>query len=242
MEKIEDLKEIKLFIDACDEMLESKFILVDKRIGDVLKSIAKTKQVYNLMAACLVGFNFEREWKLATSKGKDLALPIDERKNIAFVFCMLNGIDDNKININEVLQKYFSGDDCISSYKLFCQKVVLPFKVHVVSQLYDKQEKKVTIKQCVENLGEIDAEILKRLIFLVKDVKSYVGGVKRVKNSLLTKDEIMFILNHFIELCENKNIISLSALLIGVRAGMGKDKELKRRLVEIEQIVKELKQ
>ena len=99
MEKIDNLKDIKLFIDACDNMLESKFILVDKRIGDVLKSIAKTKQVYNLMATCLVGFNFEKEWKMACSKGKELNLPIDQSKSTAFVFCLLNAIDDKKINL-----------------------------------------------------------------------------------------------------------------------------------------------
>lgn len=238
MEKVDDLKEIKLFIDSCDEMLESKFILVDKRIGDVLKSIAKTKQVYNLMATCLSGFNFDKEWKMATTQGKELVLPMEEKKAIAFVFCLLNAIDDKKININEVLQKYFSCDDCISSYKLFCQKVILPFKVLVVGQLYEKQEKVV-----VENIiidTEREEELMKRLVFLIKDFKSYIAGLKRIKKSSISKDDIMQVLNHIIELCETRNVISLPALMVGVRACVCADKELVRRLVEIDSIVKEL--
>lgn len=240
MEKTDDLKDLSLFIQACDEMLESKFILVDKRIGDVLKSIAKTKQVYNLMAACLAGFNFEHEWKLATSKGRELVLPIEDRKCIAFIFCMLNAIDDNKININEMLQKHFSSDDCISSYKLFCQQIILPFKVQVIGQLYEKQETKVVKREVKDEQNVKSLEIFKRLIFLVKDIKSYVSGVKRVKHSLLTKDEILTLINHFIELCEAKNTTSLPAMVIGIRAGLGADKELMRRMIEIEQIIKEI--
>lgn len=239
MEKIDNLKDIKLFIDACDNMLESKFILVDKRIGDVLKSIAKTKQVYNLMATCLVGFNFEKEWKMACSKGKELNLPIDQSKSTAFVFCLLNAIDDKKININDILQKHFSCDDCISAYKLFCQKIVLPFKVNVVNALYEKPERQV-VEETEQDVPVKDDEIIKRLIFLIKDLKAYVNGLKKIKNGVLTKDEIMFMLNHFIELCENKNTYSLAALVLGVRAGFGTDKELQRRLKEVEDIIKGL--
>lgn len=237
MEKIEDLKEIKLFIDACDEMLQSKFILVDKRIGDVLKSIAKTKQVYNLMATCLTGFNFDKEWKKATSAGKELVMPLDEQRQIAFVFCMLNGIDDKKININEILQKYFSSDDCISAYKLFCQKIILPFKVHVVDQLYDKYDE-VVVNETKINSNTVNADIIKRLVFLIKDIKSYISGLKKIKNCAITKDETIFMLNHMIDICEMQKYESMPALIVGVKAAIGADKELKRRLIEIEEIIK----
>ncbi len=237
MNKINNLQEIKQFTDACDEMLESKFILVDKRIGDVLKSIAQTKPVYNLMATCLAGFNFEKEYKLATSKGRELVIPTGNAKVIAFVFCMLNAIDDKKLNINEILQNYFSGDDCISSYKSFCKQVILPFKVCVVGELYEKKEKEDPVIN--ENI-EIDDEILKRLVFLLKDLKSYISGLKKIKNSNLTKDEIIIMINHMIWLCENKIPASLRVICLGLRAALCGDKELNKRMKEVENIIQEL--
>ena len=42
--------------------------MIDKRISDVLKSIAKTELVFELVKQSMINFNFDKEWKLATSK------------------------------------------------------------------------------------------------------------------------------------------------------------------------------
>ena len=43
------LTDLEAFTTACDNMAASKYILVDKRLGDVLKSIAQTRQVFNII-------------------------------------------------------------------------------------------------------------------------------------------------------------------------------------------------
>ena len=45
-----NLSDIEAFATACDNMINSKYILVDRRLGDVLKSIASTKEVFNLIS------------------------------------------------------------------------------------------------------------------------------------------------------------------------------------------------
>ena len=119
--------------------------------------------------------------------------------------------------------------------------MILPFKVHVVGQLYEKQEKKIVIVEDVEANNKINKDILKRLVFLIKDLKSYVSGMKKIKGSYLTKDELLFIMNHYIEQCEKERVEGLPVFTLSIRAGMAKDKELIRRLYEIDQIVKEIK-
>ena len=81
--------DIQPFIDACNAMIRSKFILVDKRIGDLLKSIATTKPVYNAIAEAMINFNWSAVWKVATNKTGDLVMPEESNKLIAFVFCLL---------------------------------------------------------------------------------------------------------------------------------------------------------
>ena len=85
--------EIQPFIDACDAMARSKFILVDKRIGDILKSIATTKPVYNAIAEAMINFNWSAAWKIATNKAGEFVVPEESNKFIAFVFCLLKNID-----------------------------------------------------------------------------------------------------------------------------------------------------
>ena len=87
--------EIQSFIDACDAMARSKFILVDKRIGDILKSIATTKPVYNAIAEAMINFNWSATWKIATNTAGRFVVPEESNKLIAFVFCLLKNIDSN---------------------------------------------------------------------------------------------------------------------------------------------------
>ena len=134
--------DIQPFIDACNAMIRSKFILVDKRIGDLLKSIATTKPVYNAIAEAMINFNWSAVWKVATNKTGDLVMPEDSNKLIAFVFCLLKNIDCNKVNINDVLIKYCSNDeDRRSSYVVFCEKTIEPFKQHIIDKLCGSKPK-----------------------------------------------------------------------------------------------------
>ena len=70
-----DINSISEFTTACDSMISSKYILVDKRLGDVLKSIASTREVFNLISECMVNFSFERELEIATSRLGKLTIP-----------------------------------------------------------------------------------------------------------------------------------------------------------------------
>ena len=54
------IEEVQPFVDACEKMASSKFIMIDKRISDVLKSIAKSRPVFEVIKECMINFNFDR--------------------------------------------------------------------------------------------------------------------------------------------------------------------------------------
>ena len=115
------LLEIQPFVEACDKMVASKFIMIDKRISDVLKSIAKTELVFEYIKECMINFNFNREWAEATKKVGCLLPPEVNHKFVAFVFSVLNCIDDKKISASNLLSKHFSkSEDDGGPYALFC--------------------------------------------------------------------------------------------------------------------------
>lgn len=232
-----EAKEIELFTKACDKMIDSKYIMVDKRIADVLKSIAECKPVYNLIAECMINFNFDKQFKAGTT-GNEFVLPEDPKDLVAFVFCLLNCLDDKKININDLLMRFYSHDNQISSYTSFNNNVILKFRNAVyfllVGENLDnaevKEEKKVEIKN-------FDTEINARLMFLVKDIKDYVSGLKKIKGSYITKAELMTLVLAFINEIEKGNTQNYKAMLIGVKAGAGNDKELAKRIYTIDEIL-----
>lgn len=230
------LEEIKTFTDACDKMASSKFIMIDKRIGDVLKSIAQTELIFDVIKECMINFNFEREWKSATSKVGYLLPPEESHRFIAFVFAILNLIDDKKISASDFLSKYFSKTETEAGpYSDFCQMLVIKFKNLIVAKLLNKNEVQQEPKPKV--VANFDKDVMSRLAFLAKDLKDYVQGLKKVKKSSVTKGELVEIINGLITAVKNEDGKYVKAFVTAIKAGHGKDREIEARLVEILDIV-----
>ena len=231
--------DIQAFTSACDNMIASKYILVDRRLGDVLKSIASTREVFNLISECMVNFSFERELETATARIGKIVLPEEPHKTIAFIFCLLNLLDDKKINFNQFLNKYYSSEEGgVGPYANFCNKVVLRFKNVIVAtllgeetQINEEDEQSETPALILNN------ELIERLAFLVKDYRSYVLGVKKIKGSKCTRNELLEEINALNMLISEQRIEFMYGIILGIKYSIGKDKELKRRLIEIEEIV-----
>ena len=233
-------EEISAFLSACDNMVASKFILVNKRIGDLLKSIAITKPVYNAIAEDMINFNFSSAWKNATANSGALAINYD--RFIAFVFCMLKAIDESKININDLLVKYFPSDeDKRSSYSLFCEKIIVPFKNIIVNRLCG-EEKPEVVQQKQPETSIIDNSINERINFLVKDVKAYVAGIKKIKNCPTTKQEYISLIDAFLLAISRVDYCYYNYFATAILALSGKDKELKRRIYSIIELLASIKE
>ena len=75
------------FLNAISSTLESKYIYIDRKISDILISIAKTPDVYNVIAKCMINYDFKEAWKKAV-KSNFIKLPLNEEDRIAFIFCL----------------------------------------------------------------------------------------------------------------------------------------------------------
>lgn len=227
-------EDIQDFIFACDNMANSKFILVDKRIGDLLKSIATTKSVYNAIAENMINFNFASAYKFATAKNGEITIPED--RLVAFVFCLLKNIDNGSININELLVKHFpSDDDRRSSYVVFCEKTILPFKNQIIERVCGSSKKKAPASPKKQENHDTK-KIHDRLEFLVKDVKTYVSGMKKVK-SHVSKQQFMWAIDQFMIAISNNDEKYYEFFANNLLAYQAKDKELNRRIVSILQVL-----
>ncbi len=232
--------EIKPFIDACEDMVRSKFILIDKRISSILKAIATTKPVYNAIAEAMINFNWTASWKSATQKAGELIIPDETSKIVAFVFCLLKNIDSGTININDVLVKYCSNDeDRRSPYTVFCEKTIVPFKALLVSKLVGT---KVESKAQEQPKISINTEVNDRLEFLVKDVKAYVVGLKKIKGSIASKQEYLDVLEVFVGAIKSQDTKYYLTFANILSKFSGKDKELNNRINSIIELISHIQE
>lgn len=179
-------EELQDFVDACNEFINGKFILADIKISKILKSIAGSEDVYNLLAECMLNFDFETELKKccvknATESGS-FSLPSETYKLIPIVFCLLVQIDSKRIDFNYFLKTQFpyaKGQN--EEYEKFSTNVVVPFRdaiaglfgisTEVRKQQEEVEEPSLIDRKIREQLESSEAEVYSREPEQVEEVK-----------------------------------------------------------------------
>lgn len=136
----DNLIKIKVFLDTCNEFLTGKFILADIKIAKILKAIAESSDIYDLLAECLINFDFDSEFKkcsyVKTAQGDTFNLPVESYKLIPLVFNILVKLDSKALDLNEFLRDNFAGIfNQNEQYAAFGRTLILPFR-DAVADLY----------------------------------------------------------------------------------------------------------
>lgn len=128
-------EQIDLFLQRCDEVMQSKFILADTKIGDLLKAIASSDLLYAFFREITRDFDYpaakEKYMNGAASspQRRRLLFPDDLSEKLAFIFCLLIDLDNKDIDLSDFLREFFYEDGSVyESYYAFCNQVIKPFK------------------------------------------------------------------------------------------------------------------
>lgn len=211
---IEELNKIREFATSCDDMINGKFILADVKISNILKSIAQSKELYNLMAECLLNFNFDEEFnkaKVVSFGDTYFKMPEEDYKRIALVFCFMVEVDNRKIGFYDFITKYFQSEqDSGDEYAHFAKMVLIPFKNDVLNRFnLNSKPKEAPLTKAEITLNE-------KLIRKLREIKNISDINPKVKDR--TREEIGIYVKAFIEAIElgNKRIISALAMAFDV--------------------------
>lgn len=223
--------DINDFLISIDNMIKSKYILVDRRIADVLLAIAGSTDVYNLIAECMINFDFKYEWKRATG-GMYLKLPEGDAKKISFIFCMLNNIDDGNIDITKLLDRFFSYDAELSPYELFCKTIIAQFKQLILEHLnYDNVVEEVS-NEVIDQPNEYknDFEILTEMI---RELLTAVKAEKKLKKCFMQKNDLVAVLATFEQVAYNRLVEYFYAFIVTIKSALIKEKKFTQKVLKI---------
>ena len=192
-------EELNLFLERADELIDSKYILADIKIVNLLKAIAGSDTLIALFKNCLTDFDyFEAQKKylvksqyLGADKG-EFVLPPNSRDLLAFVFNVLVDIDAKRIDLNQFISKYFYEDGSFSSgYSAFVSSMIKPFKNSVkmlmesvidgklqdpVEALCEEEERRAKAEQEAKERAIQEQELMQ---------KTYGASVKKIKELLI---------------------------------------------------------
>lgn len=233
---------LEKFLYATDNILSSKFILIDRNISILLHATVDCSLIYNLIGNCLVNFDFVEEWKNATQENA-LKLPEELSKKIAFIFSMLNNIDDRKLDITKVLDHYFSYDSEVVPYDLFCQNVIVEFRNSILSALNIYIDGVNNIEKTPENeieepKNEPSEEQVKldKMLSLIYKLKDEVRKLKKVRKCILSKTDVIAVISTLEFAIKSKDLEYFYALVLSIKVLLNYNKKLKEIVLKIEEL------
>lgn len=224
-------EELEIFIERADELINSKYILADIKIVNLLKSIAVSDTLLALFKNCLTDFDYYAAKKkylvknpyLSEEKGQ-FVLPPNSRELIAFVFNVLMDIDSKRINLGDFLDKYFYEDgSSYAGYSAFVNGMIKPFRNAVailmekviegklqdpVEALTEEEEKKAKQREQEELNARKEKELSKKIYGeSIKKLKTILlADKKKVKESGLddkVKSEIVLVIDMLANVIES---------------------------------------
>ena len=122
------------FYESINNLTNSKLVFASSYISELLHSIADNDDIYNLIARSMINFDFIEQWQISVSSGR-LVLPEENLKKIAFIFCMLNNIDDKNLDLNKILEHYYSFVPDVHPFEIFKKQIVEVFRDLVFAEL-----------------------------------------------------------------------------------------------------------
>ena len=150
-------QEIENFLEACDELIECKFLVAEYKISKLLQSIASSSDICSLISECLQSYNRDREFArtyIQDGHGEFVCvMPTEEYKVVALVFCTLADIDNKKIDFTDFIKRFFGNSE--NPYQAFIETMIIPFKSLIseafVAEYNEKENKEDEEEQNFEN-------------------------------------------------------------------------------------------
>lgn len=230
-------EELNAFKAACEKFIDSKLILIEKSISDILKTIAKGGMIYNCLAEEIVGYNFPAEFETATRSGS-FDLVMSDKKVVPFVFNLLNEMDNGNIDIFTFIKKMF-GEDTQVAYASFGDILIRNFMNGINELLENKFEEnveEVEEGEVEKTLASLDEAFLSRIKFVVENI---MGGIIDKKNAKLkSRSDINTICVSILLCIDNAEYIGLLGQMIGLKYLIAKTRYFKNDVKELELIIK----
>lgn len=224
------------FLTATDELIHSKYILADSKVGDVLKSIAQSRLLYELFEYVTDGFDYAATKSVClVDGGKAFALPQKESDVLAFCFLLLMEIDSRKEDVINIATSYFPRPEGIqASYNAFCEQILVPFRL-----ITEKTAARMILGEGFKDKENQSEEVEEKAAEInpTGAIAEALSAVEREKRRTDETDELAFILGRLSEAVASKKMDDITIAYIALKYAL---KVVKRPKIDLKAIEKEI--
>jgi len=234
---------VENFKSKMDDLINSKYILADNKVSDVLKTVSDSSMLFELFEHVTDNFDYETTKTVCFMKidgeGK-FFMPKKDEDILAFCFLLLLEIDAKKVDLLSLCSEYFvSPDGKQGAYDLFATEVLTVFKsitVKVAEFLISSDE------DVLEEKGEEQLETYQEEtppskaeteIFILKG--KVLEAKEKYPKEVEVYDELIFILDELSYFVKIANAEGITLALIGLKYIKPSVKRVK---IDIDTIIK----
>ena len=242
---------IEKFDQRTSELINSKFLLAEKKIEEVLVTIADSVLLYEIFEHVTEGFDYETFKsvcfsRLANGKGC-FKLPKNSADQIAFCFSLLLEIDGGKIDLLELCSEFFPSEEGRQrSFNIFASQVLIPFKnatLDVAYSVLDSQGEidKNASNKSVKNEQETTYSPTTTALSYVLDLR--VKAVDLASSShgdINDLDELIFVLEELEDYLNNGNLRGVTLAFTALKYLAGHFNAVKIDLVKLAELISEV--
>lgn len=213
-------QQLNRFFQACDKLMNEKYMVADSRIEEILRSIAESRALTDLFSAVTERFDYPSAKKIylkfpasnASFHGRAY-LPEDRGEVLAFIFCLLVDIDAGRIKFDDFLLRYFYEDGSYTaSFALFSERMLRPFR-DIVKECFPEAARCASEEPVAQKVPEQNAA-LEVFTALAIEERTRLKSVSLSVDDAAAGDSI---LSEIIQAAGKVNIAEIKALLAGYR-------------------------
>lgn len=134
------------FLAACDDMSNTKFVMAERKIKELLMLIAASTTLHVIVAHACRGFDFKSSFtnaRVKTGQVISLLTPSEREEQIAFAVNLLYAFDSEVVKFSEFLEEYyFTGNGVAFAFTSFVRNVILPLRKSVESAFIEMKSGK----------------------------------------------------------------------------------------------------
>ncbi|MGN0961649.1 MAG: hypothetical protein ACI4PF_05580 [Christensenellales bacterium] len=252
----EERKNLVDFFNACNEMIEGRFILSDTKVSNILKSVVKSEKLYNLYSECMQGFRFAQTLESCKASnpanGGYFQMPQEEKDIVAFVTCLLLEVDKRNINLQTfVTDNFYSADGYNISYNNFSLMVLVEYKTAVKNLLNvddegrelesdDLSEGQVTIDETIEEVkaNENTKILFANLMLSIVELQNLINEDTKLK--FAQKEELLIVLKALNKAVHIEDLLIINALLVPLEYVLEKNKRYKQSYEKLKMLIADI--
>lgn len=253
----EEKQKIVDFFNACNDMIEGRFILSDTKVSNILKSVVNSEVLYKLYSESMNGFKFAKMLDYCKASnpnnGGYFRMPEESLDVVAFVTCLLLEVDKRNINLqNFVTDNFYSTDGYNISYNNFALLVLVEYKSAVKNLLgidekanHEETEETGELENQIsfEDEEEVKANDNTKILFanLILTIGELQNSINEdVKIKFTDKEELLIVLKALSRAVHLEELIIINALLVPLEYKLGNNKKHKKQYDKLKMLIADI--